>query len=450
MPAPLNLLFLRQPGGNSREIFNDLIRGMAQAGHAVTVVDLADLWRANNSDPASRPRRNAEFTLQLAAAVRTHRFDATFGFWANLLTCVAPVIMDGRARDPFEAIGVPHVMYWLDAPHWAHGGELVASLHAPVFRDPHVAHVVNNDAIAREMTSVFGFGPTSAVPYGVNADVFTPRPPTARYQLVINLGPGDPAPTPSMLAALSSDDPPMDELRRQVADAARPEVQALLGPIGGGAIELGMALLDSQLADSHRPLLDRLGSLGERFPGAAERILESPTRWVQLSSLVRSVRGWERAFVACWMARRFSTAIVGDFSVAWPCEAARLGAVAQEDLAAAYAQAPVALSVMRWQDDQGVNIKPLEITASGVACVTGQRAGLSSLFEIGREVRAFDSPAEASATVRLLLDSPGVRSDLAAAGLDRTRRNHTWRSRAEALADVVRRARERLDARRAA
>jgi hypothetical protein len=70
-----------------------------------------------------------------------------------------------------------------------------------------------------------------------------------------------------------------------------------------------------------------------------------------------------------------------------------------DQMSAAYARGRVGLNVMRWQDDAGINLKPLEIAASGVACASVRRVGLDGILEPVEEIETFGAPAEAG-TVR--------------------------------------------------
>lgn len=418
--------------------------GFREAGHQVVTFDLSGSWHADEVDPAGRLQRCSRNTAQLHRAVKTGGLDATFGMWTNGVSALAPLVIDGREHNPLQAVGVPHVFYWLDAPHWAVGGTLHAHFGAEVWADPLALHVVNNRPIADEMSEVLGFGACAAMPYGVNPAIFTPHNQTPREDVIMNVGPGDPPPTPSMLAALDSEDPPIDEIRREVAQRhAGPALDELLRPHGDSALAAGRALLESQLADRHAPMLQRARRISASGPVAdgLQTILSRPALWVAATALVRSVDAWHRAFTACWLAKRVQVAVVGGFSEAWPFEGRRLGEVRYEDLARAYAQGRVGLNVMRWQDDQGSNIKPLEISASGLPAVCGRRVGLEDLLEPGREYLDFETPREALEAVRSLLDDSSRRRAIADAGRERTLRDHTWAQRAKAFEAIIANAR---------
>ena len=106
-----------------------------------------------------------------------------------------------------------------------------------------------------------------------------------------------------------------------------------------------------------------------------------------------------------------------------------------------YARAALGLSVMRWQDEVGVHIKPFEIMASGAACLAERRAGMEALWTEGKEIAMFDSPAEARQKAAALLADPAGLRDLTAAGRARTLRDHTWGKRVGTIVELVRRLR---------
>jgi spore maturation protein CgeB len=135
----------------------------------------------------------------------------------------------------------------------------------------------------------------------------------------------------------------------------------------------------------------------------------------------------ERAFTITYLSRRFRCAVFGsgDYS-AWGCTAHRFGELAYDDQAKAYARGRIGLNVGRWQDDQGLNLKPLEISASGCACLCAWRTGFDEMFADGKEAASFRTPAQAALTARELLESPSRLAAMADAGCARTRRDHTW------------------------
>jgi hypothetical protein len=197
------------------------------------------------------------------------------------------------------------------------------------------------------------------------------------------------------------------------------------------------ALVAGQLAERDTPILTRLVALVAARPelaAAAEALRTDPGQWVAVTMGLRRIEQWERAFVFTWLARRFRCAVFSRPSLdGWDCPAERLGWVEHREQSAAYARGRVGLNVMRWQDDVGLNPKPLEITASGVACLAQHRTGLDELLVPGAEVAAFRTAGEAGERLRELLADDDARTAMAEAGAARTRRDHTWAARAASL-----------------
>jgi glycosyltransferase involved in cell wall biosynthesis len=428
----VNVLLLLHPGTNSRNILRDAARGVERAGHRVVVCDLTGFWAACERDPARKPRLMSEETARLGAFIKTNAIDASLAMWANGLLSLMNVGTPEGPRSFFDHIGCPHILFWLDAPHWAHGGEFVPHCRTSLVRGPMLRHIINNRGTAEEMTRVLGFAGVHAVPYGVCEETFAPaRGTPEEFDLVFAAGPGDPPPTPAALEELRSAEPDLDRVRREAADAALLGVADAAAPAGPDAPAVEAVLRElvrMQLANRDEPMLARLDRLREGGMSlGVKRLGGNPAAFVRGTMLVRSVERFERAFTLAYLARRFRVGIIGegDFG-AWEAPLTRLGHVPHEAQAAAYARGRLGLNVMRWQDDAGLNLKCFEITASGVACLTTRRSGLSDLFDDGSEVLSFSNPAEAAARARELLESPGRRMNLAAAGRARTLRDHTW------------------------
>ena len=89
--------------------------------------------------------------------------------------------------------------------------------------------------------------------------------------------------------------------------------------------------------------------------------------------------------------------------------------------------------------DYANNCRLYEATGVGTLLVTDARANLAALFEPGREVAAYRSPEECAELVAYYLAHDEERAAIAAAGQARTLSEHTFRSRAEELVELVER-----------
>lgn len=83
-----------------------------------------------------------------------------------------------------------------------------------------------------------------------------------------------------------------------------------------------------------------------------------------------------------------------------------------------------------------VNMRLYEATGSGAALVTDSKDDLADLFEVGREVVAYRSPDEAGSIVAALLSDHARMASIGAAGQRRTMADHTYRQRAETMAEI--------------
>lgn len=86
-----------------------------------------------------------------------------------------------------------------------------------------------------------------------------------------------------------------------------------------------------------------------------------------------------------------------------------------------------------------VNMRLYEATGSGAALVTDSKDDLQDLFDVGREVAAYRSPDEAGSIVAGLLSDRASMGAIGAAGQRRTMADHTYRQRAETMADIYER-----------
>jgi spore maturation protein CgeB len=83
------------------------------------------------------------------------------------------------------------------------------------------------------------------------------------------------------------------------------------------------------------------------------------------------------------------------------------------------------------------NLRLYEATGMGALLVTDTGSNLSDLFEVDKEVVAYDSAADCAEKVRHYLDHPSDAAAIAAAGQRRTLRDHTWRDRMARLVEMM-------------
>lgn len=427
----MRIVFFTHPGTNSRDIFLDMARGFERGGHDVLRLEIEPIANVYKAAGASRVPVIRQMTGMIAKFMDVNRVDFSVGMWANALGVLSQGVRNGQPRSFFDVIERPHLMFWLDAPHWASGGSLAELCRSPLLSGRYVRHYVNNPGISREMTEVLGFGPTIGRGYGIDEDVFRPhRDEEERFDIVFGTGPGDAKPSALMLRELESDEPDVQAMREERAVGSLSKLRELAQTLDAAdaMMELFEGLVRLRLARPGTPMLEDLERLEREGMGEAGRKLrELPSVFVRAFSLVRGIESWRRAFTITYLSKRLKCAVFGQAEFGeWPCEARLLGNLAYGDMAWAYSSGRIGLNAMRWQDDVGLNLKPYEITASGAALLCDRRVGLDEAFEDGVEVESFAGPAEALAKARGLLGDTARRRAMAEAGRERTLRDHTW------------------------
>jgi glycosyltransferase involved in cell wall biosynthesis len=441
----MKILAMTHPGTNSRGLFLDMVQGVRDLGHEVLQLELGpvrDTFVALRRQGESAMARGGDLIHEL---IERNGVDLTMAMWSNgvhgLPICHQP---DGTSLSLLERHGHPLLFYWWDAPHWASEGQELDYVPSGLYGGEHQFHCINNPGTASEM-SMMGFRNVIPQPNGVNPDRFRPQPGIRQdYDLVFISGSGDPPPTPVMLEELKRDEPDVDRIRRDVAASLGPALDRLAAgfdePVQQPMRRLLDGIVEARLSARHRPALVHLREALRRWPDlapAADTLVRDVHRYVRVMSTIRGMEEWERPFLVAYLSRHFRCLRVGQQAYdAWGVEGDATGFVDYDRQSEVYARGRVALNVSRWQDDVGVNSKIFEITATGVACLQAYRGGVEELFEAGREILVFRSPGEARERLAEALASGRV-EELAAAGRQRTLRDHTWAARMDRVLDLV-------------
>jgi spore maturation protein CgeB len=437
----MNILFFLQPGELTRFMLVDVLRGCEELGHRCFILELAPIERLYSRSPQVRQQVQADMSELVGSFIKENHIRLSVGMWANAVVAMSTVQRDGEIVSFFEAIEEPHLLMWLDSPERAHQGTLRPYLQTPLFRGRYLCHHTNNPASAREMTEVYGFTNVCPLPYGVNPQVFTPYGNVNKEFDIVFGGGTDGPPTAAMLEELAKDEPDLERIRHEQAETIIPALEALAGRVEADlqpAVRKVLSLArESQLAAREVPLLDRLAAIRQQDPALAPavgRITSDAQLYVELSLTLRSIEHWQRPFVVSWLSRYFSMALFGDVDLtAWKCRARSFGRVPCNEQARVYSRGRLGLSVMRWQDDVGLHLKPFEITASGAACLCHHRVGVDDLWVDGEEIVTFRALPEARQKVEALLRDPARLGAIADAGRVRTLSCHTWAARMEEL-----------------
>ena len=85
------------------------------------------------------------------------------------------------------------------------------------------------------------------------------------------------------------------------------------------------------------------------------------------------------------------------------------------------------------------NMRLYEATGVGALLITDRKDNLGEIFEVGREVVAYGSAAEAAELIRHYIAHPEEARRIAQAGQARTLAEHTYRQRMQELAPILER-----------
>jgi spore maturation protein CgeB len=88
--------------------------------------------------------------------------------------------------------------------------------------------------------------------------------------------------------------------------------------------------------------------------------------------------------------------------------------------------------------DYAANMRLFEVTGVGSCLITDWKKNLNDLFEIDKEVVAFNSAEECVEKVNWLLNNPSDREKIALAGQQRVLKDHSLESRVKLLDEIIR------------
>ncbi len=446
----MRILFFVQPGEYTRHIMRDFVTGFEKAGHQPMILELASLWNKYGAQPTNQ-KLLASASESLVRTVREQGIDATCAMEGLGLRSFAHTTGKGRHLTVFDVVKVPHLLFWFEAPQWADAGRYGPFFGTQLMNTKALVHATDNAATAREMRDRLGMSNTIHTAWAADPDVFKPHADTkAEYDIVVSCGKGNPDPTPLAMKELDNDHPDMMSIRRELVSHIRPFVKEFAGKSPKPAeIESFLeATLESQVADRHTPVLDRMEKLAAsdyKMGEALRAIGAVPQALIHTLRIVRNVEISERAFLVSWLSRRFRTLVIGDHNLhKWDVRADQEKAVRHPEMSRALARGKVVVHTARWQDDASLGTRPFEIGQSGLAGVVQHRRGIEDCFESGREMSFFDSPADAAKEIRVLLGDEKLRKSMGEAARARAERDHTWKNRATVFAEGIEAAKKRL------
>lgn len=445
----MNILVFMHSGTNSRDIYQDIVGGCRDAGHRIIVIDITPFYSMYRHQESLRPQLQSDICWMIREIIKDNHIDFCMCMWATGIDVLGMSNVAGQIVPFFEAAQCPLLQIWLDAPERAHQGSIIGAFRTPIVSSKYLYHFINNEGSAEEMVSLYGFKNVIPIPYGINAKTFELGPGQAKkYDIMVAGDKYDPCvkePSPTMLEEFKKETPDVERIRQEEAQKIRPYLDEYAKRIPEerrtAAREVMEQLLVLQLADKDVPMVHRLQSIASRDPvlqRGVTALVENLAVYVDTALMVRRVENFYRAFVFAYLSKYFHCGHWGgaDFS-AWGIKEPSLGTLPYREMGKYYGMAKLGLSVMRYQDDVGVHIKPLEIAASGTACLAMYRKGIEQVLMPGKEVVCFKTPDEAKKQVEFLLANPDHLSQIAAAGYTRTIREHTWGKRMTLIPQII-------------
>ena len=423
---PGTLLLLINPGNFTRHCLMDMRDAAARLGVRTLTIEIGEVWALHQSGQRIDPDN-------LAKALRDHDVRAALGYTLNGL-CEWPCDTgsNGQPRSFFERLGIPHLMWWTDHPHWASEKYALSPELQPLLASPNCRHFVKSAFAADELHDVLGWANCFGLPIAENPDRLRPAHAIApAYDVVAVMG-SPPNAYAAVERFLGEDDPPLEAMLGEISIGVADRLSALWTTKAPRELLTELSALGREWADTRRrEWLTASHRIFRRiepaYPRAARWLRDNYRVYFDAIEALWEFGRWQRTFYVRYLARYFR---VGVFGSNW--SSVGLGAAAwvnHDDQTTAYADGRIALNVSQAGDEEGIAHKPFEIAAAGVPMLHIHRRGLSDCFTPGVEVEIFDTPREAREKAEALLSDPARRSAMAHDALQRLRGEHTWTHR---------------------
>jgi hypothetical protein len=390
--------------------------------------EIAAIREAVNRDPVSAMH-------QLDALMIEHRVGAAISYTFN--GCELPgEFIDKTFRSYFELRGVPHMMYWLDHPQWAHDRIGLRADLQPAFRSPNCFHFVKSAAHAFELNRILGWPNCAECAPACDAAHIKPAYDVEPDFDVVAIFGGSPQPAAWMQRLLDERDPDPHDIAEHYTEEIRAEMSALWDvqnvqpQLLAQLRALGDRLMQYRLADLNKAAAWHLPALSDEFPQAMGWLTFNYPVYFRMVELTWRYRGWLREFMIAYLAKHFRVAVFGGDWSALGCQCPSSEWVDFVDMPRVFARGKVVLNLSAGHDEEGLTAKPFEIAASaGGALVHNDCVGIERYFEPGVEIETFSRPREAVEVIRALLSDDARRKSMTFAARRRVERDHCWDSR---------------------
>ncbi|MHC5111046.1 MAG: glycosyltransferase family protein [Planctomycetota bacterium] len=421
-----HLLVLTNPGRTTRHYLHDMARAAARLGISVVTFEISQLWGAAKSG------RSVDATW-FSQRLRENNVRAVIGSGMNgVFDWPVAVEPTGRVIPFFEQLGIPHLLWWTEHPHWAFERQALRDDLQSGLMSRNCHHFVKSELAADELRDILHWPYCYGIPVAEDGDRLAPATGVKpEYDVVAILG-SPPELDDSLVALMQQDDPKLHDIHAHIAKRVSAGLESiwqryLPGSQLHAAIEFGKAWLAARTSDMRTGSYMHFKAIAQSFPEVSEAILGNYHAYFDALDVMWELGKWQRMFVLRYLARHFKFAVYGhDWSgVGIPGG----GWVDHDDMPSAYGRGRIAINISQRGDEEGISHKPFQIAACGVPLMHNDVRGLSDCFAPDVEVMRFDSPIDARRKVETILGDPRRLDLMARAARERVCREHSWEQR---------------------
>ena len=113
------------------------------------------------------------------------------------------------------------------------------------------------------------------------------------------------------------------------------------------------------------------------------------------------------------------------------------GVVYGEDMIKVYKSSKIVLNIHREFEESGGNFRLFEIPACGAFQLVDEKSDIGKYFEVGKEVVTFRNEYDLKRKIKYYLQNPKEREEIAEAGYNRVKRDHTLIDRMSRIIDMA-------------
>lgn len=421
-----SVLFLLNGGDFTRHYLLGMLAAATEMGIRCHAVELDPVWEKIQS--SVRPQGD-----EIAELIRSQNVKLVIGSSLNG-SWEWPVEEGegGRIVSFFERLGVPHLMWWTDHPHWANEKIGLRPDFQSLLSVANNCHFVKSEVAAAELNEVLGWRNCHGLPVAEVPEFLEPaKCATPEFDLVAIVG-SPPRLDPAILHFLEQDDPNPNDIVRTLASGVVGKLRNIWRQHAPEGLHESLnrfadRWVEARCEHRRKASYHLFKQLEREHQDATQWLRANPRVYFHASEALWDLGHWERAFTLVYLTRFFR---VGVFGMDWSSVGlGGSGRVWHAEQPQVYARGRVAINISQGNDEEGVSHKPFQIAACRVAMMHNEVRGLSDCFEPGREVAVFDSPHEARERLAELLADPAKREAMATAARERVCREHTWKQR---------------------